>query len=169
MRDYSRIYGLKTVVLRQSCIYGPNQFGIEDQGWVSWFSIASVFDKQFTIYGDGKQVRDVLHVYDLINLYKSVIKNINVCAGKVYNTGGGPSNTMSLLELIKLIENKLDKKLKYDYSDWRPGDQKIYISDISKIKSDTGWEPTISIDGGIGMMIDWISDNKYMFKKLNLI
>lgn len=169
MRDYNRIYGLKTVVLRQSCIYGPNQFGIEDQGWVSWFSIASMFDKQFTIYGDGKQVRDVLHVYDLIDLYKSVIKNIDVCSGKVYNAGGGPDNTMSLLELIKLIESKLNKKLKYDYSDWRPGDQKIYISDITKIKKDTGWEPKISVDSGVGMMIDWISDNKSMFKKLKLV
>jgi CDP-paratose 2-epimerase len=169
MRDYSRIYGLKTVVLRQSCIYGPNQFGIEDQGWVSWFSIASMFDKQFTIYGDGKQVRDVLHVYDLIDLYKLVIKNINVCSGEVYNVGGGFSNTMSLLELINLIKNKLNKKLKYDYSDWRPGDQKIYISDISKIKSDTGWEPKITVDDGVSLMIDWISNNKSVFKKLNLV
>jgi CDP-paratose 2-epimerase len=92
-----------------------------------------------------------------------------VCAGKIYNAGGGPSNTMSLLELISLIENKLNKKLKYDYSDWRPGDQKIYISDIGKIKSDTGWEPKINVNDGVGMMIDWISDNRPMFKKLNLV
>jgi CDP-paratose 2-epimerase len=169
MRDYNRIYGLKTVVLRQSCIYGPNQFGIEDQGWVSWFSIASMFDKKFTIYGDGKQVRDILHVYDLIDLYKTVIYNIDNCAGKIYNTGGGPSNTMSLLELIDLIEKKLNKSVEYDYSDWRPGDQKIYISDISKIESDTGWNPKIGVEDGVNMMIDWISNNKSIFKNLNLV
>jgi len=169
VRDYNRIYGLKTVVVRQSCIYGPNQFGIEDQGWVSWFSIASMFDKKFTIYGDGKQVRDVLHVYDLIELYKSVISNIGVCSGQVYNIGGGVNNTMSLLELIELIENKLNKKLIYDYSDWRPGDQKIYISDISKVKKDIGWAPKIDVNKGVGMMIDWISENKEMFKKLKLV
>jgi CDP-paratose 2-epimerase len=168
-RDYNRIYGLKTVVLRQSCIYGPNQFGIEDQGWVSWFSIASLFNKKFTIYGDGKQVRDVLHVYDLIELYKSVIKNIDTCSGNIYNAGGGPENTMSLLELIKLIENKLGEKLTYGYSDWRPGDQKIYISDISKIKNDTEWQPVIDVETGVCMMIDWISNNRPMFKKLNLV
>ena len=169
IRDYHRIYGLKTVVLRQSCIYGQNQFGIEDQGWVAWFSIAGFFDKKFTIYGNGKQVRDVLYIQDLTELYLSVINNIDICKGKVYNIGGGPNNTMSLLELIKLIENKLDKKLNYDFSDWRPGDQKIYISDINKIKSDINWEPKINIENGIESMINWISNNKEIFKKLNLI
>jgi CDP-paratose 2-epimerase len=169
VRDYNRIYGIKTVVLRQSCIYGPNQFGIEDQGWVSWFSIAAFFDKKFTIYGDGKQVRDVLHVYDLIDGYKALINNIDVCSGNIYNIGGGLDNTMSLLELINFIEIKLSKSLLYDYSDWRPGDQKIYISDISKITNDTGWAPKISSKNGVNMMIDWIKDNKELFKKLKLI
>lgn len=169
VRDYNRIYGLKTIVLRQSCIYGPNQFGIEDQGWVSWFSISSIFDKEFTIYGDGKQVRDVLHVYDLIDLYKSIIGNVDICVGKIYNIGGGSLNTMSLLELIELIKNKLDKDLKYNFSDWRPGDQKIYVSDINKIKSEIGWEPKINTNEGVGMMIDWLLENKEVFKKLKLV
>lgn len=169
VRDYNRIYGIKSVVLRQSCIYGPNQFGIEDQGWVSWFSIASIFDKKFTIYGDGKQVRDVLHVFDLVELYKQIIKNIKICAGQVYNIGGGVNNTLSLLELIDIIESKLNKKLQYDYSDWRPGDQKIYVSDITKIKKAIGWSPKITSDKGVGMMIDWINQNEKVFEKLGLI
>lgn len=169
VRDYNRIFGIKSVVLRQSCIYGPNQFGIEDQGWVSWFSIASIFEKKFTIYGDGKQVRDVLHVFDLVELYKSIIDNIEVCSGNIYNVGGGDENTLSLLELIDIIESKLEKKLKYDYSNWRPGDQKIYISDIGKIKNQINWSPKISSEEGINLMIDWIKDNKSVFEKLKLV
>jgi CDP-paratose 2-epimerase len=169
VRDYSRIYNLKTVVLRQSCIYGPNQFGIEDQGWVSWFSISSIFNKEFTIYGNGKQVRDVLHVFDLISLYKKIINNAHVCAGKIYNIGGGSSNKMSLLELIQLISKKLDKDIVYNYSDWRPGDQKIYVSDITRINKDIGWEPKITSDNGVSMMIDWILENKEILKKLKIV
>lgn len=169
VRDYSRIYGLKTVVLRQSCIYGQNQFGIEDQGWVSWLSIAANFDKPFVIYGNGKQVRDVLHIDDLSNLYKMIITNINICKGEVYNIGGGPFNTLSLLELIQLIEKKLNKKVKYTFSEWRPGDQKIYVSDISKVKNDIGWEPKISAEDGVFSLIDWINKNENTFKNLNLI
>lgn len=169
VRDFSRIYGIKSVVLRQSCIYGPNQFGIEDQGWLSWFSIASIFNKKFTIYGDGKQVRDVLHVSDLTKLYHKVIVDIEKCSGNVYNIGGGPSNTLSLLELIDIIEKKLNKKLNFDFSDWRPGDQKIYISSIDKIKVDLDWIPEVSPEKGVELMIDWINNNKEVFQKLELV
>jgi CDP-paratose 2-epimerase len=169
VRDYHRMYGLKTVVLRQSCIYGSNQFGIEDQGWVSWFSIASLFDKNITVYGNGKQVRDVLHVSDLIELYMSVIDNIEICSGKIYNVGGGIDNTLSLLELLDLLKTKLNKNIQYSFSDWRPGDQKIYISDIENIKKDIGWEPKINVIEGLNLMFDWIIDNKQIFKTLNLI
>jgi CDP-paratose 2-epimerase len=169
VRDYHRMYGLKTVVLRQSCIYGSNQFGIEDQGWVSWFSIASLFDKNITVYGNGKQVRDVLHVSDLIELYMSVIDNIEICSGKTYNVGGGIDNTLSLLELLDLLKTKLNKNIQYSFSDWRPGDQKIYISDIENIKKDIGWEPKINVIEGLNLMFDWIIDNKQIFKTLNLI
>ena len=169
VRDYHRMYGLKTVVLRQSCIYGPNQFGIEDQGWVSWFSIASLFDKNITVYGNGKQVRDVLHVSDLIELYMSVIDNIEICSGKIYNVGGGIDNTLSLLELLDLLKTKLNKNIQYSFSDWRPGDQKIYISDIENIKKDINWQPKINVIEGLNLMFDWIIDNKQIFKTLNLI
>ena len=169
VRDYNRIYGLKTVVLRQSCIYGPNQFGIEDQGWVSWFTIASNFDKKFYIYGDGKQVRDVLHITDLINLYNMIINNINKCVGKIYNIGGGSENSLSLLELIEFLEKYLDKKLNFEFSDWRHGDQKIYISDITKIKEDIGWTPKINTKEGLHNLCSWVSDNKNLFSSLKLI
>jgi CDP-paratose 2-epimerase len=167
--DYNRIFGLKTVALRQSCIYGSNQFGIEDQGWVSWFGIASIFNKPITIYGNGKQVRDVLYIEDLVNLYSSIISNIDSCCGKAYNIGGGPSNTLSLLELISLLEAKLDKTILYNFDKWRPGDQKIYISNIDNIYKDIGWVPLTNIQEGINKMLEWTKDNKNVFEQLNLI
>jgi CDP-paratose 2-epimerase len=169
VRDYNRIYGLKTVVLRQSCIYGPNQFGIEDQGWVSWFTIASNFDKKFYIYGDGKQVRDVLHIIDLVNLYDMIIKNIENCVGKIYNVGGGSENSLSLLELIEFLEKYLNKKINFEFSNWRHGDQKIYISDITKIKKDIGWIPKINTKEGLLNLCNWVSKNKKLFESLKLI
>lgn len=169
VRDYNRIFGLKTVVLRQSCIYGPNQFGIEDQGWVSWFTIASNFDKKFYVYGDGKQVRDVLYIDDLINLYDMIINNIDKCSGKIYNIGGGNKNSLSLLELIEFLESSLSKKIIFEYSDWRPGDQKIYISDITKIKKDIGWEPKTYVHEGLNNLQMWVSNNKEILRSLSLI
>lgn len=167
VRDYSRIYGLKTVVLRQSCIYGQNQFGIEDQGWVAWFTIASTFGKKFFIYGDGKQVRDVLHIDDLINLYEMIINNIDKCKGQIFNVGGGENNTLSLLELLNVLGKQ--NTLNYQYSDWRPGDQKIYVSDITKLKNTIGWEPKIRVEEGLEKLQNWVSINKDIFVKLNLI
>ena len=167
VRDYSRIYGIKSVVLRQSCIYGQNQFGIEDQGWVAWFTIASTFGKKFYIYGDGKQVRDVLHVEDLIALYDKIIKNIDKCAGQIFNVGGGINNTLSLLELLSILGK--ENVLHYEYSDWRPGDQKIYVSDITKLKEILGWEPSININIGLTKLMNWVKINGDTFKKLDLI
>lgn len=167
VRDYSRIYGLKTVVLRQSCIFGQNQFGIEDQGWVAWFTIASTFGKKFFIYGDGKQVRDVLHIDDLINLYETIINNIDKCKGQIFNVGGGENNTLSLLELLNVLGKQ--NTLNYQYSDWRPGDQKIYVSDITKLKNTIGWSPKIGVEEGLEKLQSWVTINKDIFVKLNLI
>lgn len=169
VRDYSRIYGIKSVVLRQSCIYGPNQFGIEDQGWVAWFTIASTFDKSFYIYGNGKQVRDILYVKDLVDLYSLIIKNIHRCSGEIFNVGGGIHNSMSLLELINFLESKLERKLNYQYSDWRPGDQKIYISDVSKLKDVLGWVPKTTVKKGLENLFEWVKFNETTFKELKLI
>lgn len=166
VRDYYRIYGTKTVVFRQSCIYGTHQFGIEDQGWVSWFTIASVLNKPITVYGDGMQVRDVLFVKDLVLAYHSTIDQIDKSAGKIYNVGGGPKFTLSLLELIDLLEKKLNKKIKYTSADWRPGDQPVYISNIAKIKKELGWQPRISVSEGTSQMIDWIVKEKNLINSV---
>ncbi len=165
VRDYARIYGLNSVVLRQSCIYGPRQFGIEDQGWVAWFTIAGLLNKKITIYGDGMQVRDVLHVNDLVNAYLLARRKKKKSSGKIFNVGGGSENTMSLLELIDFLEKFLNKKIKYKFSDWRPGDQKVYVSDISKIKKELGWEPKINPKKGVEMLSEWVIKNKKLFEK----
>ena len=160
VRDYYRIFGLPTVVFRQSCIYGPNQFGIEDQGWVAWFTIATLMKKDITVYGDGKQIRDVLFVDDLVNLYEKAIINREVSAGKIYNVGGGPSFTLSLNELIITLEERFGRKIEKKTSDWRPGDQKVYVSDITKVYNELGWEPTTDLGTGINAMAEWIEANK---------
>jgi len=164
--DYSRIYGLKTVSLRQSCIYGERQFGVEDQGWVAWFMIASAFDKKITIYGNGKQVRDLLYVGDLIDCYIKAYEKGESIAGKVYNIGGGVNNSLSLLEFLKLYENISGKVVKYDFSDWRPGDQAIFICDISKAESELGWKPSIGVRKGIEKLQNWILSNKKIIEKV---
>ncbi len=163
VRDYARIYGLKTVVCRQSCIYGYRQFGVEDQGWVAWFIIATVLGKDLTIYGDGKQVRDVLFVEDLVNAYDMCIQNIDKIAGQVYNIGGGSSNQMSLLELLAFLEEFSGKKIEKSFDDWRPGDQPVFVCDITKASRDFGWEPKVSVEEGVKKLYDWVVENKNLF------
>jgi len=159
VHDYGRIYNLPTVVFRQSCIYGPNQFGVEDQGWMAWFSVASLFNKPVTVYGTGKQVRDALHVKDLCGLYKSAIENIDKARGEVFNAGGGKTNSTSVLEFFANLENNHDLPVQYDFSEERRGDQKVFISDNTKAKNQLNWEPKIAFQDGAPMMIDWIKDN----------
>lgn len=164
VRDYSRIYDLPTVVFRQSCIYGPRQFGIEDQGWVAWFIIAAVMGRPMTIYGDGKQVRDILHVYDLIRAYDLAVEKIDVARGRVYNLGGGPANVMSIwAEFKPRLESMLGKKLDPARGDWRPGDQRVFYADISKARHELGWEPEIGVKEGVRMLFDWVVNNKELF------
>lgn len=169
VRDYARIYGLKTVVFRQSCIYGPRQFGIEDQGWVAWFSIATLFDQPITVYGDGKQVRDVLHVKDLAAAFVAATEAIEVTAGKIYNIGGGAANTLSLRELIAQLEATTGRPLEPKRADWRPGDQPIYVSDIARAKAEFGWAPTLGVDEGVGQLIDWVGANRELFASVGII
>jgi CDP-paratose 2-epimerase len=167
-RDYHRIYGLKTIVLRQSCIYGYRQFGIEDQGWIAWFCIAAALGKSITIYGDGKQVRDVLFIDDLIKAFDLAYENRKKAAGQIYNIGGGPENTMSLHELINLIEELKGKKIPLNYDAWRPGDQKIFIGNISKAKRELNWQPTIKPAGGVKLLYAWVNSNIEMLKSINI-
>ncbi len=164
VRDYARIYGLDTVVARQSCIYGPHQFGVEDQGWLAWFAICNALDKQTTIYGDGKQVRDALFVKDLVRAYDMIAENIPSTRGQVYNLGGGVANKLSVLDLVSKIENISRKKMNPIFGDWRPGDQKVCIMDISKAKRDFGWEPQVNLDEGIVIMYNWISHHDHQIK-----
>ena len=163
--DYSRIFGIKSIVMRQSCIYGYRQFGIEDQGWVAWFAIAALLDKPITIYGDGKQVRDILFIEDLINLFDIAFEKIDLISGGAYNIGGGPQNKISVLGVIKFLEKMFNKKISYKFSEWRPGDQKVYISDISKVKRDLGWEPKRGIGDGIMALCKWVKENRELFEK----
>jgi CDP-paratose 2-epimerase len=164
--DYSRIYGIQTVSLRQSCIYGYRQFGVEDQGWVAWFIIASVLGRRITIFGDGKQVRDVLFVEDLIDAYQKAIQHRDRVSGKAYNIGGGPRQQMSLLELIRFIEEWRGIKIPLRFSDWRPGDQPVFVSDIRRAYKDFGWRPKTPVRAGVKKLYDWVVENKHLFRHL---
>lgn len=159
VRDYARIYGMRTVVLRQSCIYGPHQFGIEDQGWVAWFTLCSLLDHPVTIYGDGKQVRDVLYVDDLMAAFDAAVERIELVSGHVYNIGGGPANVLSLLDLIDLLNQWNSSKVHFSFGDWRPGDQRVYVSDIRKSRLELGWQPLVPPARGVRLMRDWMAAN----------
>lgn len=164
VHDYSRIYGIPSVVLRQSCIYGPRQFGIEDQGWLAWFVIAAVLGKPITIYGDGKQVRDMLHVRDLIAAYDAAVKIRKKIAGGVYNVGGGPQHTLSIwAECGPMLEKALGRKIPVKRDAVRPGDQKVYISDIRKAKKELGWAPKTGVEQGACELVDWVQAHRSLF------
>jgi len=164
VHDYGRIYGLDTVVFRQSCIYGPRQFGVEDQGWVAWFIIATVLRKKLTIYGDGKQVRDLLYVDDLIAAYDKAIAAGEKTRGGIFNIGGGPKNTLSVWhEFGPLLEKLFKRNIRISREDWRPGDQKIFVADVRKAKAVFGWAPTTTVTDGITKLYKWVNDNASLF------
>jgi nucleoside-diphosphate-sugar epimerase len=155
-------YGLKTGVFRMSCIYGERQFGVEDQGWVSWLAIATLTGKPITIFGNVKQVRDVLYVEDLIDAFEKFINS--KLKHEVFNIGGGPENTLSLLELLNTLKRMNDLNPKVSFAEWRPADQKVYISNINKVKDLLSWEPKTSTEDGVRRLVNWISNNKGLFK-----
>ncbi len=160
--DFSKTYGLKTVVFRHSSIYGERQFSTYDQGWIGWFCQKAAEAKRgalkdpFTISGDGKQVRDVLYAEDAVKLYFLAVGSIDIIKGNVFNIGGSMENSLSLLELFDLLEKELDCKLNYTKIPWRKSDQKFFVADITKYKSITGWYPRISKIDGIRNMLAWI-------------
>jgi len=167
VRDYARIYGLRSVVFRQSCIYGPRQFGVEDQGWLAWMTIAAVIGRQITIYGDGKQVRDVLHVDDLLNGYDLAVSKIGAAAGQIYNMGGGPRNVLAVWsEFGPLLERLLGHQIHVGHSDWRPGDQRVFYADTGKAREELGWEPKIDLERGIEALFRWVNENQGVFEDL---
>ena len=158
--DYARSYGLKTAVFRMSCIYGPHQFGTEDQGWVAHFLISALEENPVTIYGNGKQVRDILFVEDLVDAFVLARKNIDSIAGEVFNIGGGPENTVSLIEILDMIKDKAGKEMDISFEDWRTGDQIYYVSNTTKFKKATGWKPKHSVDEGVQALLEWLCETR---------
>jgi len=164
MLDYARIFGLKTVVFRHSSMYGGRQFATYDQGWIGWFCQKAIEVKRgilkepFTISGNGKQVRDILYIDDVVNLYLKVIKNIDKAKGQAFNVGGGIKNSLSLIELFNILEKELDVKMNYKKISWRKGDQKIFVADISKVKKKINWQTKIDKLTGIKNSLKWVKD-----------
>jgi len=164
VRDYFRIYQLPTVVFRQSCIYGLRQFGVEDQGWVAWFVIAALKGHPITIYGDGKQVRDILFVDDLCDAYDAAFDSLPQIGGQIFNIGGGRKNTLSIwIEFKPILEKLLGKEIPTTTSDWRPGDQPVFISDIRKASEILNWSPKVGVEEGITRLFKWVESNKNLF------
>jgi CDP-paratose 2-epimerase len=145
-----------------SCIYGERQFGVEDQGWVSWLTIATLTGKPITIYGDGKQVRDVLYVSDLVDAFDKFLNS--KLKHEVFNIGGGPTNTLSLLELLEMLKVMSNMNPKISFAEWRPTDQKVYISNINKVRTLLNWEPKTFFKDGVRRLVNWISNNIGLFK-----
>lgn len=156
VRDYSRIYGLRTVVFRMSCIYGPLQCGNEDQGWIAHFARAALAGERVTLYGDGMQTRDVLFVDDLVQAFQLAGEQIEKTSGEVFNIGGGPGNVVSLLEVLRLLEQSCGRPVERAFGPWRPGDQRVYVSDIRKAGSVFAWRPTVARDTGIDRLVAWL-------------
>jgi len=164
VRDYARIYDMRTVVLRQSCIYGTRQFGVEDQGWVAHFCISARLGNPITIYGDGKQARDVLWIDDLIAAYESAAAHIDRTSGRIYNIGGGPERTVSIWqEFGPLVAEMAGTPPRVTYAGWRPGDQPVYVSDIRRAERELGWTPKVSLDEGVERLWRWIDGNAILF------
>ncbi len=159
VRDYHRIYGLPTVVFRMSCIYGPRQFGTEDQGWVMHFVKSTLERQPVVIYGDGKQVRDILYVDDLVDAFLRAVDCVQTCAGKVYNVGGGPENALPILDVLRCLESMGHPPTLLSFRDWRSGDQKVYVSDISLAAAELGWKPKVGKEEGLQLLVDWAAQN----------
>jgi CDP-paratose 2-epimerase len=155
--DYARTYGIPAVVFRMSCIYGPRQFGNEDQGWVAHFLIRALEGAPITLYGDGMQVRDILFVDDLVDAFLLAQGNMARLSGQAFNMGGGPQRTVSLLELLDRIEKLSGRKTPLRFEDWRPGDQRYYVSDTSKFEAATGWRARVSVDEGVARLWEWLA------------
>jgi CDP-paratose 2-epimerase len=156
VRDYHRCFGLRTVVLRQSCVYGPHQYGTEDQGWVAHFARFTLGGQRITIYGDGSQVRDLLHIDDLANLYAQTIESIDKCAGLALNVGGGPANSRSVVEVARALGELVGRQAPLDFAASRPGDQRYFVSDLSLTTRLLGWTPSIHVEAGLTELVAWL-------------
>jgi CDP-paratose 2-epimerase len=155
--DYAHSYGIPTVVFRMSCIYGPHQFGTEDQGWVAHFLIRALEDRPITIFGDGKQVRDVLYVEDLVDALLRAEDDAERLAGRAFNIGGGARNTLSLLELLALIGEVRGREPAVEFGPWRAGDQRYFVSDTGAFVAATGWHPRVAPSEGVRTLAAWLA------------
>jgi CDP-paratose 2-epimerase len=162
VHDYGRIYNLPTVVFRMSCIAGPRQFGTEDQGWVAHFLYSALQSRPLVIYGDGRQVRDVLCVEDLMRAF-DMVRGSPAAYGHVFNVGGGPANTVSLLQLIEKIKSLTRRKVPYITDQARPGDQLIYVTNHQKLTAFTGWQPQFSVEQTLRLLHEWWKKNRTLF------
>lgn len=158
--DYAKTFGLPATVFRMSCIYGPHQLGSEAQGWVAHFLIRTLHDQPITIYGDGKQVRDVLYVDDLVDALVRAWCDIDRLTGRPFNMGGGPPHTLSLLELLEAIEALHGRRPAITQAEWRPGDQRYYVSDLRDFHAQTGWRPRIGVRQGIARLYRWLAERR---------
>jgi len=163
VRDYSRMFGIPTVVFRMSCIAGARQFGNEDQGWVAHFLYSVLQGTPLVVYGNGCQVRDVLCVRDLVRAFEAVITNANKTAGEIYNVGGGCQNAVSVLEVIEHIEKLTGKRLQFKRQDPRPGDQLLYVTNHSKLTRHVGWKPTLDVKATLEVIYDWWRSERKSF------
>ena len=164
VQEYGRLYGLPTAVFRMSCICGPRQFGVEDQGWVAHFVICALLGRPITIYGDGKQVRDVLFVDDLVEAMQAFIAR-PADGGLVCNVGGGPGFTLSLLELLELLERETGRRPPVRFADWRASDQRVYVSDIRRAAATLGWRPRTSPAEAVRTMVAWVAEHRELFEE----
>jgi CDP-paratose 2-epimerase len=160
VRDYARTFGLPAIVFRMSCIYGPHQLGTEDQGWVAHFLIQALEGRPITLYGDGRQVRDILFVEDLVEAMLLAQRAMPTESGRVFNIGGGPENTVSLLELLELIGEQVGRAPAADFDAWRPGDQRYYVSDTRGFEQVTGWRPAVGVREGVARLTDWLASRR---------
>ena len=156
VRDYARTFGLRTIVFRMSCIYGPHQFGTEDQGWVAHFLIRALQGRPITVYGDGRQVRDVLFVEDLVSAFLLAMKHMATHSGQAFNIGGGSANAVSLIELLEMIGEITGCHPEVGFDEWRPGDQKYYVSDTARFEKATGWRPKTGVRRGLERLAAWL-------------
>jgi CDP-paratose 2-epimerase len=158
--DYARTLCIPAASFRMSCIYGPRQLGTEDQGWVAHFLNSALQGRPITIYGDGRQVRDVLFVDDATKVYARAIENPAAVAGHAFNVGGGPANAVSLLQVLKSIERMLGYPLEVHYAGWRAGDQRYYVSDVRAVRSRLGLTDATPWETGLSLLADWLRDSR---------
>jgi CDP-paratose 2-epimerase len=159
--DYAKSYGIPAAVLRMSCIYGPRQFGTEDQGWVAHFLIRALSGETISVYGSGKQVRDVLHVDDAVAAYRSLLANIDHVSGNAFNLGGGPPNAVSVVAVLREIEELTGRPVETSFGPWRAGDQFYFVADTQKLQSETGWAASIGWRRGLRHLAEWLIANRF--------